>query len=367
MVLEVDLKGKRKETRSLSLDMKVIAEQMLRAMEDEDINSCLRHVMYSCTVESLSSQITYHMRDRIGRNLQDWMIAGAMTAAMLLRAKSEAAYAWIKSNWNVYSSVIFALMLLVGYEIFSAGFPTPAMDTWMYSVTTRIRSADWPTLICACNAVSFCSPQNRPILIIRELTNLDPPSLQNLFMALVTFKQDFINFPVFLETSDFLWMHHERVLKSSDSFESYYLEEMLEEEGYAELVVKHQIWTEDEFRLVYSSPGGHMGSLGMVFHKQRNLGLTLQDAIAQMDSTANRQLRAALEDCGAARQEARRWLKEFRTQNCIIRAEVIPAHVKSLLSANILFTDGEAVFSQHRLMKRAIERYVAEFGDKDSA
>ena len=70
---------------------------------------------------------------------------------------------------------------------------------------------------------------------------------------------------MFLETSDFLWVHEASVQKSSFSFEAFYVEEMTFNEGKADLVDKYQLFTLEEYQEMYDAVGGHCGSYLVIY------------------------------------------------------------------------------------------------------
>jgi len=281
------------------------------------------------------------------------LVTGAVSLVAYLRQ-------WVLANRRFFGIVLVSMVLFGSLTTFWFGFGPNKVIVWMDPLDTELQAGNWQYLICALNAVAHCAPAHRPILIVRELANLTPPSLTNLLTALEPMKQGAIRFPVFLETSDFLWLQNERVIKSDLSFEPYYLNEMNFTVGCAELVDKYKIWTKAEFVQVYEAAGGHMGSLSALFHMHKVAGLPLSDAIKQMDNSADRQMDAAMEGCKQLK-EAEEWLKNFTVKGSRIKVKGTPATIMPLLTANILFKAGFEIYAQNRLLQRAIGRYVDTF------
>ena len=94
--------------------------------------------------------------------------------------------------------------------------------------------------------------------------NFEEKSRLELFRSLEGMKEGKFKFPVILETSDFLWVLHQSVIKSSNSFCSYTMKEMTRDEGREELVNKYKMWTQEEFDKVFEALGGHTGSYQML-------------------------------------------------------------------------------------------------------
>jgi hypothetical protein len=295
--------------------------------------------------------------------------------------------AWIWANRKQASAIIAATILLGFCAAFWFRFGPDRVTVWLDPLDTELQAGNWKVMVCVLNAVAHCAPERRPILIIRELTNLEPATLTNLLTALEPMKQGDIHFPVFLETSDFQWVQNERVIKSDKSFASYYLPEMSKEEGRAELVVKYKIWSAEEFEQVrepsrtqhnttqhntqpthttphhqpqvYDAVGGHMGSLRALFDNQVS-GASLSEALKGMDDDADRQMDAAME-AHPDLKAAKKWLNDFKDKDYFIEVKGTPAVLEPLLAANILFKKGYEITPQHRSMRHAIGRYVAKF------
>lgn len=111
-----------------------------------------------------------------------------------------------------------------------------------------LRLGDWDTLICFLNCISIEKPESRPILVIRELINFSPETLQECLCAMERMKEgDIASYPqpIILETSDCSWTETHAVKRSGLSFEPYYIQEMTYEEGEKDMFNKG-LYTSDE-------------------------------------------------------------------------------------------------------------------------
>ena len=274
------------------------------------------------------------------------------------------AFAWARAQWKLMLIGLSVSLFILAVICFWFGVGPASVTFWLDPLGTELQVGNWKSFVCVLNTACHCAPERRrAILITREIANLTPLALNRTLSALEPMKQlGNLHFPVFLETSDFLWVQNERFIKSGNSFESYYLTEMGPEGGHTELVNKYNIWTAKDFGEVYSAVGGHMGSLRMLFDEHKMDGVPLREAIQQMDDTAERQMDAAMDGCedrGAAKQ----WLTVFKENGYFLKVEAIPAVIAPLLYANIIFKKGYQIYPQNRLLQRAIGRYVTEFVD----
>ena len=83
-------------------------------------------------------------------------------------------------------------------------------------------ASDTPDLNC----VSIKKPENRPILIIRELINFHPDTLHECLQAMEKAKEGEVYLQIILETSDNLWSEMLAFKRSGLSFSPYYMQEM---------------------------------------------------------------------------------------------------------------------------------------------
>ena len=97
-------------------------------------------------------------------------------------------------------------------------------------LNVSLRNGDWKILVCFLNCMSTDIPENMPILIIHELINFNPETLQECFREMEKAKQKEISISVILETSDNSWYELVAVKRLRLSFKPYYMQEMVYEE-----------------------------------------------------------------------------------------------------------------------------------------
>ena len=185
-------------------------------------------------------------------------------------------------------------------------------------------------------------------------------------------KEGWFHFPVFLETSDFLWYSNTASTRSAASFKPLYLVDMLEHDVRADVVERHGVWTPEEFSKVWDAVGGHGGSLAYLFQLHRVDGRSLMEAIEAMDEMYGGLVSAALSECRAHRNDCATLLKRLLHNNFTLVVEAVPDSVHALFDLNVLFvkrlSKGRSVIApQNRLLMRAIEGYVNEYMPDASA
>ena len=269
-----------------------------------------------------------------------------------------------RQNWRGFFgwAITLALILFLCYYLLFFNTTTTELSQWAYPLAEHIKNADWKLLVCSLNALTHCAPHSHPILMFREFSALENSSRTLFLKALENMKQGNVHFPVYIETSDFEW---EPIIKSSDSFCSYYVKPMTYEEGFTDLVERYNIWTEEEYKKVYEAVGGHLGSLNTLYQSHKLQHFNLQAAIERMDRSAMSRLIASLK-LVANESEAEVFLFRLcRFSNFLVKMKKTSPAIDTLLDRNILFRDGIDVFPQNRMMERAIASYVLKFVDED--
>ena len=108
----------------------------------------------------------------------------------------------------------------------------------LYLIQTRANEGDLSTMFCCLNTIKHCTSY-WPILIIRDVKNLQPQRVHNFFSILESRKEsDNIGFPAIVETSDNLWINEMQSDLAKIAFEFYYLNPMSYNDGKKELVDK---------------------------------------------------------------------------------------------------------------------------------
>lgn len=259
-------------------------------------------------------------------------------------------------KWIVIGVVVILFFLLVAYFMWSW--------VWIDALEEFIVEHKLRGLICACSVISKCIPCKQPILIVRHY-----PTDINSTMALFELLRKGIGlFPIIVEAPDFRWKLTPSVIKSSESFINFHLEHMTFEEGKAQLVDKHSIWTMFEYEKVYDAVGGHMASLRLLFDYHKVLNMTLDKAIARMREDAYNKVVAALREVQDPKTMLHVMYELAAGGFCsfeMIRLgnnETLIGDLETLSDLNIVFIEspGGKVYAQTELMKWGMkEVYVA--------
>ena len=285
-----------------------------------------------------------------------------------------AIYVCLEKKWY---SVVVIPVLVVCLGISSLRILNNVKE-FLRLLNDTISFGDWQTLACFCTVMCTCVPQQRPILIVREFSNLDDGDVEGLFKSLETMKEGKLPFPVILETSDFLWFNHSAVRKSSSSFQTYYVDEMSFVEGRAELVDKLKMWDVHNFTKVYKTVGGHMGSLYRLWHYIRydRHKLSLEDHLQQLKEKRYVHLMQCMSELSEKFtldevQSLNSFLSELKAKNFSLRATpALLGSVKYLLKCNVLFLRsdvGYTIFPQNPLFRYAINTYLLDVFPESNA
>ena len=231
----------------------------------------------------------------------------------------------------------------------------------MQSLNQTIASGDWDTLRCSYNGIAKCLPNKEPILIVREFLNFEEKSRLELFQSLEGMKEGKFKFPMILETSDFLWVLHQSVIKLSHSFCSYTMKEMTRDEGREELVNKYKMWTQEEFDKVFEALGGHTGSYQMLRSAMMLNNLNLDEGIQRVKDMSYNHLFICMRGIDDT-EIFKLFLCKLKANNYEQHFEKIPDYVSHLIRCNLLFLKEKNVVSpQKHLLQHAIESYITDF------
>lgn len=354
-VLDIDLKGKESNVSSPDIMWSVAREIVTTFYSlDYQAQQCLFDTLsYKCVNGTLRgpwwsflSALDNH------RGVTYTVLTGIITSVLAFIRD------WLSGNLKrafLLLAMLLLLLILLGYFInwYSVA------EIVIHPVQESISSGDWYALSCSANAISKCAPEHRPILIVRELTNLNSESLNAFLRSLEQMKQGDIHYPVFAESSDFLWAHKSPVIKSSDSFIMYHIHEMTREEGLSELVHRLNIWTEEEYDEIYGAIGGHLGSYRLLYDYNKIQKYSLNESIGRLKGRAYDQVLATTGE--GNRTAIENWIQSLKRKNYKMTVAEIPEDIWVLFESNVLFRDSKYVYPQNKLMEHAIDDYSRDF------
>ena len=358
VVLDIDLKGSESNVASQDFMWYV-------ANEVTEVFYSLDYYAQRCVFSKLQnnydcvSKMSWWSRVMISDSF--WTHIMLNTTGVLI-----AALVAVSITANVFARSCLLRVILFSFLTLLAYFCNwyVVVEFAIHLIRESIASGDWDALTCSCNVLSECVPERRPIVIVREITNLNPESLNAFLRSLERMKQGGLCYPVFVESSDFQWAYESPVIKSSASFFPYLLKEMTQEEGLTEVVHKYKIWTEEEYELIYDAIGGHLGSYMQLYQGNKMYNNSLDESIQQLKTRVYGQVQDTYQMVGN-KTAVREWLLSFKRSNYKKIATEVPKDVGMLFKMNVLFRDAEYVYPQNRLLKHAIDKFIRVLQDTD--
>lgn len=372
VILDIDLKGKITDVTSQDVMWDVAKEvtrtfysikyQAQKCMYDELMYECAANNTLSSWRSTLynswSILYTINYKAIIGTIVG---ISGVSVGTLYYAMAS--VFAFVKRHLRIILPLLLILFFLVAFLLYVIKWYIIA-EIVVHPVRKNIVSGDWYTLICSCNAISKCAPERRPIVIVRELTNFDPRSLEDFLRSLERMKQGDIHYPVLVESSDFQWAYEFPVLRSSDSYMMYHLQAMTKKEVRSEVVHKFKIWTEEEFELIYDAIGGHRGSYRLMYDYNKVQKYSLSVSIGHLKRRAYDQVLEAV--ANGNRRDIETWMLSFKENGYNITvADIYKDNIRVFFKRNILFRDSKYVYPQNKLMEHAIDDYISDFCHSD--
>jgi len=279
-VLDLNLKGRPQHVKGEDV-MNALSKELVEQLQVLDYDTYLH--IHECVASMCLKNLS--MRTRLVRwifsNLTFCMtgIVGAIATLFLggYCSKIEELYK-IKWAYRCFIAVLgIAGMFTISSVVVSIIFPYFIYET-LQPIDLTLRNGDWETTICYLNCIATEQPQNRPVLIIREIINFDSDTLHKCLRAMEKAKEKQVSIPIILETSDSLWYQVPAVKRSRFSFHPYYIREMLFEEGEHDMVKNNGLWTPEEYNMIYKILGGHTGSYQELWHTIKISNGTISDA-----------------------------------------------------------------------------------------
>ena len=225
------------------------------------------------------------------------------------------------------------------------------------------------------NLEKEASKGKKIILIICEAQKLVDKSLDqdaqrifhNLFQCFEEYKYGNRKVSVIIESSELI----NYVSSSPQSYRRCRVDSWSKEVGYQEAVVRHNVFTKEEYEVVWDVVGGHAGQM-YALHEFLRDGRTLSDAIQSLNIETAKLLTSIVEgrqgvDSVAAQKSddisiinRRDFLTQLTMSNFkIARNEVTPEQqdvLKYLCTKNVLWIDGNSVIPIHQTYRNVMER-----------
>ena len=365
IIIDLNLKGMPTAINGNKV-MHIISKQLMREIKTFDLVTYGR--IHECTSTMCTDQFSVRIVMWLMQNFNSVISFLGITFATLF-GKSFYRIRRLYINFTyifwtlVISIVLFLIVLLFEWFI----FPHIMYEAFQ-PIDRDLEDGDWTTLICYMNCITGAKPQNRTILIIREITNLDNQTLHECLRSMEQFKEKSVTFPILMETSDYLWFQTPAVKKSRASFKAYMMEEMSFKEGQDELVTRHKMFTTEQYQHIYDVIGGHIGSYESLWYTMRYEEKPLKEALENLKRVTEVHLISCLmqsknmtESIVALQELKRNGYRHDFGCSPNHNSTKLPAMISSFIKCNMLFFNGKVVFPQKRLMANAIEDILKNF------
>ncbi len=245
------------------------------------------------------------------------------------------------------------------------------LDTYLqflFGTTDTALGMDFQGLIEFLELLTVQRPLIAPIMILRELHYLNKIGgsslLSEILRTLESRKQGRSLVGVIIETSsEYTWVEAENFLHSRESFRSHLVWYMDKAQTQKELVDILNVFTNDQFELVWEAAKGHPGSLEMIFQDIR-AGTPLDQAIDNARRDTSSLMLSGLVRA-PNRTQCKEELERLKRNDWAIVDEEFPLEnpaLRFMIEKNILFVLARRhVVPQHEMMRWAIDEYVSNF------
>ena len=359
LVLDIDFKGNKKGSgQSVMPYISYEFMKMLSSLKFRSYKDLFEIIFTDCAIKAEESSL---------KILVKWIMVTHYNTIMTIITSTltgSVPIYYIISKFKKY--FLFRIYLVIPFAILFAvilyfAWVNPvALIEYMNPIDLTITGGDWHTLVCYLNKLTLTKPENRPILVIRELNRMDDETLLECLSALEKVKQKKILFPVILETSDSKWDMVPAVKKSRSSFSLYYIAEMTYGEGLTEIVHRLKLFKEKDYDTIYKTIGGHLGSYYMLLSHTKKY--SLDHALEEMRRFTYVHLRSCIRQSGNITGTIVALKKMLNQTTITLIAEDIQMTIYNyLLDCNVLFRDKhDRLTPQNQLMRDAIIKVLAE-------
>lgn len=366
-VVNVNLKG---VSNKLSWE-----DVMRKATKDiYTVMSTLDYSKYWCILREVKSNCGRSMSQWTGTVMWD-IIQNLSSRGSIIALLGTTLPVVIKIVQAIVPQKYFAYLKLPQQTVFYLSIVCAAAFSIMVGLNFRylmyeliapgIIHGNWDTLQCSLNAIDKCEPERKPILVIREISNLDDDAKKECFAAVEKMKEDMMHFPVILESAYFSWLDASSVYKSRLSFCPYYVEEMSYSEISAEVVNIHKLWSAEEFKKIYDTIGGHIGSYSRLYMYQTYYNMSVNDSLARMKREAIAHVTDSLNKVGNV-SDAISLFSGLKTANYSLSVVIMTDAINTLTNCNVLFYSPfkMTVFPQNKLLETAITVVLENYKEK---
>ena len=372
MLIDVNLKGESYNVNT-KMAMTLVSKEVMNHLQNSENHSNLLSLYNNASLQCLDHYVPGLLEQLIrwmASNVSNVMSLVAGTITFLFFGRFFANVQRLYRHFKLTIWTFLIIMLCLIGTLFIIAFIWSNIDpnyvqAAIQPVDVLLRNGNWKQLMCFLNYVA--QHHIRPILIIREVINLDGATMYECFKAMERTKEGGIQFPIIFETSDNLWYQVPAMKKSRMSFHPYYIKEMSFEEGKVELVERLQIWSLDEYENIYDKIGGHCGSYSLLWLYAKLGGDTIEEGLKIMQKREMIHLHDCLIQGGKENlsiSDIIATLQALKLNNFMLTALDINPTVTYLIDCNILFYDGVNIFPQKRLLLNVIDEFLDQNATK---
>ena len=261
--------------------------------------------------------------------------------------------------------LIILIAILLVFLIIMLWIDPTLIYMFLEPYDVSVTNGDWTSLICFLNVIATMHPDHKPILILKEIVNMEPQCLKECMRSLEQVKEGKIYYPIIIETSDNMWFSTDTIKKSISVFQTYYISEMSYSDGYDDLVASPlYMWTPEQYDIIFKNLGGHTGSHRLLWRLVTCYNYSVEGAIDYMISVTRSQLLGCILQSSTKSNLTApmiiQQLRELKEENYMymVRPNDVTSVMKYLFGCNVLFFNGTNIYPQKKLMEIAIEHYV---------
>ena len=366
-VFQMNLKGKIEEVdiKKVVYDLSWDITEMMMNVEENKEMACMLEQVQLCHIIKQSWKLPYQY---FVEYIHYWIpaVVSILSLSVVLAMWSSLRHVimiCLSKHLKLSLSLAVLMIALLSYVQWPWYFIQ--IKYFLLLIQTRASEGDWSTMFCCLNSIKHCT-SNGPILIIRDVKNLQPQRLHNLFSILESRKErneisDKIDFPTIVETSDNLWMNKLQSDSAKMAFKFYYLNPMSYNDGKKELVDKFSLFNESLYKNLYNEWfGGHM-RFYLEYWVNARMGMSHDQIIDELFMEATEVFKACRVTVTEEelQHEIMSLFKLLKQNNFALEALWLSKAMKHLIECNMLYYASEKLVVQNRFLEVVIERAIS--------
>ena len=245
------------------------------------------------------------------------------------------------------------------------------LGSFMTGDTAAVSQLDFQNFLRAMDIISLYQPDLAPIIIFQRFEALKGTILiDSIFELLKEHEQVGNSLPIIISTRNTLWFHEMNLLQLTDSFITIEVWELDKGTTKEILVETLQIWTEEDFDIIWEALGGHAGSIVEAYKYNRFFALKIDKVVERVHEFAYRTLASSISQSrsDSSAQGADKSMSPVNVlskllahdYNLVLETiEQVTDAMESLIEANLLYVDsGLGLRPVSRSIQVAIKKYL---------